>query len=149
VGTVHDMRFVFVADAQAGREFLRRLTPHVDSAADWWQAGASWISVAISYTGLVALGVAEDSLRSFPEAFRVGMPAKLVGRWRSGAPLTLAPAKDDPELGADPQQRQLHEPERGARPQRRPESVSHRTLARTSTEPTCVPQAISSVRAER
>jgi len=28
--------------------------------------------------------------------------AKLVGRWRSGAPLVLAPEKDDPELGADP-----------------------------------------------
>ena len=27
--------------------------------------------------------------------------AKLMGRWRSGAPLTLAPDKDDPELGAD------------------------------------------------
>jgi Dyp-type peroxidase family len=29
--------------------------------------------------------------------------AKLVGRWRSGAPLVLAPEKDDPALGADPQ----------------------------------------------
>jgi Dyp-type peroxidase family len=29
--------------------------------------------------------------------------AKLMGRWRSGAPLTLAPDKDDPALGADPQ----------------------------------------------
>jgi Dyp-type peroxidase family len=28
--------------------------------------------------------------------------AKLMGRWRSGAPLTLCPEKDDPELGADP-----------------------------------------------
>ena len=28
--------------------------------------------------------------------------AKLMGRWRSGAPLTLAPDKDNPELGADP-----------------------------------------------
>jgi Dyp-type peroxidase family len=27
--------------------------------------------------------------------------AKLMGRWRSGAPLTLAPEKDDPALGAD------------------------------------------------
>jgi Dyp-type peroxidase family len=27
--------------------------------------------------------------------------AKLMGRWRSGAPLVLAPDKDDPELGAD------------------------------------------------
>jgi deferrochelatase/peroxidase EfeB len=29
--------------------------------------------------------------------------AKLMGRWRSGAPLVLAPNKDDPALGADPQ----------------------------------------------
>jgi deferrochelatase/peroxidase EfeB len=29
--------------------------------------------------------------------------AKLMGRWRSGAPLTLAPQKDDPALGADMQ----------------------------------------------
>jgi len=29
--------------------------------------------------------------------------AKLMGRWRSGAPLTLAPERDDPTLGADPQ----------------------------------------------
>jgi Dyp-type peroxidase family len=29
--------------------------------------------------------------------------AKLMGRWRSGAPLVLAPQKDDPTLGADPQ----------------------------------------------
>jgi deferrochelatase/peroxidase EfeB len=27
--------------------------------------------------------------------------AKLMGRWRSGAPLVLAPEKDDPELGKD------------------------------------------------
>ena len=31
------------------------------------------------------------------------LAAKLVGRWRSGAPLTLAPEVDDPALGADPQ----------------------------------------------
>jgi Dyp-type peroxidase family len=29
--------------------------------------------------------------------------AKLMGRWRSGAPLVLAPAKDDPGLAGDPQ----------------------------------------------
>ena len=28
--------------------------------------------------------------------------AKMVGRWQSGAPLALAPDRDDPELGADP-----------------------------------------------
>jgi Dyp-type peroxidase family len=30
------------------------------------------------------------------------LAAKFVGRWPSGAPLSLAPDKDDPELGADP-----------------------------------------------
>jgi deferrochelatase/peroxidase EfeB len=30
------------------------------------------------------------------------LAAKLVGRWRSGAPLTLAPEVDNPALGADP-----------------------------------------------
>jgi Dyp-type peroxidase family len=30
------------------------------------------------------------------------LAAKLVGRWRSGAPLNLAPEHDDPALGADP-----------------------------------------------
>lgn len=29
--------------------------------------------------------------------------AKLMGRWRSGAPLVLAPDKEDPALGSDPQ----------------------------------------------
>lgn len=31
------------------------------------------------------------------------LAAKMFGRWRSGAPLPLAPERDDPELGADPQ----------------------------------------------
>jgi Dyp-type peroxidase family len=31
------------------------------------------------------------------------LAAKLMGRWRSGAPLVLAPETDDPALGADPQ----------------------------------------------
>src|SRR6185295_2477983 len=61
-----------VDDARAGRELLRRLTPHVDSAATWWQAAGPWLSVGISYAGLEALGVPPDSLQSFPEAFRVG-----------------------------------------------------------------------------
>ena len=65
-----------VEDARAGCELLRRLAPHVDSAADWWQAGEPWISIAVTYAGLVALGVPEASLQSFPEAFTVGMAAR-------------------------------------------------------------------------
>jgi Dyp-type peroxidase family len=33
------------------------------------------------------------------------LAAKMVGRWRSGAPLALSPEHDDPELGADPKRR--------------------------------------------
>jgi len=65
-----------IDDAQAGREVLRRLTPHVDSAANWWRARRTWLSAAISHAGLEALGVPQDSLQSFPEAFRVGMAAR-------------------------------------------------------------------------
>jgi Dyp-type peroxidase family len=65
-----------IDDARAGRELVRRLAPHVDSAAGWWQAGQTWISVAVTYAGLAALGVPQDSLDSFPAAFRAGMAAR-------------------------------------------------------------------------
>jgi len=86
-----------VAHARAGREFLRRLTPHVDSASDWWQAGQPWISVAISYPGLVALGVPQDSLDTFPEAFRAGMAAR-AGQLRDDG--DNAPAHWDAPFGS-------------------------------------------------
>ena len=98
-----------VDDAHAGREFLRRLAPHVDSAADWWRAGEAWISIAITYTGLVALGVPEDSLDSFPEAFRVGMAARADKLRDHGA-------ERPPELG--PPVRHRADPHRGQRLQR-------------------------------
>ena len=65
-----------VDDAREGRAFLRRLTPHVDSAAGWWKAADPWLAIGISYAGLRALGVSPDSLQSFPEAFRDGMAAR-------------------------------------------------------------------------
>jgi Dyp-type peroxidase family len=65
-----------VDDPRAGRALLRRLTPFVDSAAEWWKTSNAWLAVAISYTGLETLGLPKESLRSFPEAFRVGMAAR-------------------------------------------------------------------------
>src|SRR6201991_2830933 len=65
-----------IDDAEAGRKFLRRLTPHIASAANWWEAAKTWLDVGISYTGLEALGLSQESLQSFPEAFRVGMAAR-------------------------------------------------------------------------
>lgn len=65
-----------VDDADAGRELIRRLTPHVDSAAGWWEAANAWLAIGISYAGLEAIKIPHDSLQSFPEAFRVGMAAR-------------------------------------------------------------------------
>ena len=65
-----------VDDARAGREFLGKLASHVDSAANWWSARDAWLSIGISYAGLEALGLPQESLQSFPEAFRVGMAAR-------------------------------------------------------------------------
>jgi Dyp-type peroxidase family len=65
-----------IDEARAGRELLRRLTPHVDSSANWWTKENPWLDVAISFAGLEALGVPQESLQSFPEAFRVGMAAR-------------------------------------------------------------------------
>src|SRR4249920_416871 len=56
-----------INEPQAGRAFLRRLTPYVDSAAGWRIAANAWLAVGISYTGLEALGVPAESLQSFPE----------------------------------------------------------------------------------
>ena len=65
-----------VDDARAGREFLRRLSPHIASSAKWWDAAKTWLAVGISYAGLESLEVPKESLQSFPEAFRVGMAAR-------------------------------------------------------------------------
>jgi Dyp-type peroxidase family len=65
-----------VDDAAAGRAFLRRLAPYIDSAAGWRIAANAWLGIGITYAGLKALGVPEGSLASFPEAFRVGMAAR-------------------------------------------------------------------------
>jgi Dyp-type peroxidase family len=86
-----------VEDARAGRAFLRSVTPHVDSAADWWQAGEPWIAVAITYAGLVALGVPEASLQSFPDAFRLGMAARADALVDHGA---NDPVHWEPEFGS-------------------------------------------------
>jgi len=51
------------------------------------------------------VGAFRDFLRQHGETAEEQelVAAKMMGRWRSGAPLALAPDKDDPELGADPQ----------------------------------------------
>ena len=66
------------------------------------------------------------------------LAAKFVGRWPSGAPLVLAPERDDPELGADPARNNafLYVRGRRARPQvpaRRPRPSDERTRRERSS----------------
>ena len=63
------------ADGGQAREFVRRLVPHIISAADYASAD-TWAAIAFTYTGLQALGVPQTSLDSFPAAFREGMAAR-------------------------------------------------------------------------
>src|SRR6266511_990062 len=63
-----------IDDRFAGRELLRRLIPALASAAD--PAREAWLSVALSFSGLQALGVPPDALASFPPEFQQGMAAR-------------------------------------------------------------------------
>lgn len=74
-----------------GRAWLSALLDKVQSAAD---ARASmdtsdrWVTLAFTWQGLRALGVSEDSLATFPDAFREGMAARagILGDTGSAAP---------------------------------------------------------------
>ncbi len=63
-----------VDDAQDGREFLRRLLPHVTSAADWQHPShKTWLNVVATHHGLAQLGLPASILDGFPEEFRISM----------------------------------------------------------------------------
>ena len=63
------------------------------------EMAASWPTAACRSTWA---GSATSCVsRETPDEERELIAAKLMGRWRSGAPLVLAPAADDPALGAD------------------------------------------------
>ena len=64
------------------------------TAATWPTAG--WRNTSASFGSFCA----EHGKTAEEQEF---IAAKLMGRWRSGAPLVLAPEKDDPVLGADMQ----------------------------------------------
>ena len=63
-------------DRHAGRELLRRLIPYLDSVASFDPRSPVSLAVAISFQGLKALGVPEESLASFPPEFQQGMAAR-------------------------------------------------------------------------
>ena len=66
-----------IDDRKAGRELMRRASAVVASAAQTTSpAGDAWVSVALTFQGLKALGVPQDSLDSFAWEFRQGMAAR-------------------------------------------------------------------------
>src|SRR5262249_52003533 len=66
-----------IDDRKAGRELMRRLSAVVTRAANPTSPLAdTWVSVALTYHGLKALGVPKDSLDSFAWEFQQGMAAR-------------------------------------------------------------------------
>ena len=66
-----------IDDRRAGREILRRLSPALAAATNPAHRGqGAWVSAALTFQGLKALGVPQESLDSFPTEFQEGMAAR-------------------------------------------------------------------------
>lgn len=83
--------FLTFDTAAGGRAWLAELLDKVQSATDamaTMDASDRWVTLALTWNGLRALGVPEDSLASFPDAFRQGMPARagILGDTGDAAP---------------------------------------------------------------
>lgn len=66
-----------IDDRKAGRKLMRRVSTVVTSGANPTSPLAdTWVSVALTYQGLKALGVPQDSLNSFAWEFRQGMAVR-------------------------------------------------------------------------
>ncbi|HXO79588.1 MAG TPA: peroxidase, partial [Mycobacterium sp.] len=80
--------FLSFHDPAGGRAWLTELLDRVQSAADaqaTMDRSQRWITLAFTWSGLRAVGVEEESLATFPEAFREGMAARADILGDSGA----------------------------------------------------------------
>lgn len=66
-----------IDDRRAGRELLRKLIPYLaDATSPLEPSHQAWVTAAVTYQGLKALGVPQDTLDSFPLPFQQGMAAR-------------------------------------------------------------------------
>ena len=74
-----------IDNRSAGRELMHRLRRAVASAGQSGRSSSdTWVSVALSYQGLKALGVPQESLQSFSPEFQQGMAARAKSLGDSG-----------------------------------------------------------------
>jgi len=86
-----------IDDRRNGRELLRRLISFVPSAAGPTESHReAWAAVALSFQGLKALGVPEDTLASFPPEFQQGMATRAADLGDTGE---SAPERWEPPFG--------------------------------------------------
>lgn len=83
--------FLSFDDPAGARAWLTAALPRVQSAADaraTMDSAESWITVAFTWRGLLALGVPQDALATFPDEFREGMSARadILGDTGAGHP---------------------------------------------------------------
>ncbi len=76
---------------EGGRAWVSALLDKVESAASvpaTMDTTRRWVTLAFTWTGLRALGVPDDALASFPDAFREGMAARagILGDTGAAAP---------------------------------------------------------------
>lgn len=99
-------RYVFLTfrDPGAGRAWLREILATVRSAAavGIGEDDRSWVTVAFTWEGMRALGLDEESLATFPDAFRQGMAARaeVLGDTGGNAPEHWVDGTAAPELHA-------------------------------------------------
>ncbi|MFL5740689.1 MAG: Dyp-type peroxidase [Flavisolibacter sp.] len=77
--TIAQYNFMSFRTAESGRKWIEALSDIVGNAKTVMAnngADMRWVSLAFTFQGLRKLGLDEDSLSTFPEAFRQGMAAR-------------------------------------------------------------------------
>src|SRR5687767_14278969 len=86
--SIAQYNFMTFHSAEAGRKWVNAISETVGIAKTVMAGNESemrWVTVAFTFEGLRKLGVDEESLSTFPEAFREGMAARAAMLGDTGA----------------------------------------------------------------